>query len=53
MALGFIGICRDLVCWTIVFACFHGLVCFGVVFVVDRNTELLTVVLLLLVILRI
>ena len=38
VALGFIGICRDLVCWTIVFVCFHGLVCFGVVFVVDRNT---------------
>ena len=39
VALGFIGICRDLVCWTIVFVCFHGLVCFGVVFVVDRNTD--------------
>ena len=39
VALGFIGICRDLVCWTIVFVCFHGLVCFGVVFVIDRNTD--------------
>ena len=39
VALGFIGICRDLVCWTIVFVCFHGLVCFGVVFVADRNTD--------------
>ena len=39
VALGFIGICRDLVCWTIVFLCFHGLVCFGVVFVADRNTD--------------
>ena len=39
VALGFTGICRDLVCWTIVFACFHGLVCFGGVFVVDSNTD--------------
>ena len=39
VALGFIGICRDLVCWTIVFVCFHGLVCFGVVFVADSNTD--------------
>ena len=39
VALGFVGICRDLVCWTVVFVCFHGLVCFGVVFVADRNTD--------------
>ena len=26
VVLGFIGTCRDLVCWTIVFVCFHGLV---------------------------
>ena len=39
VVLGFIGICRDLVCWTIVFVCFHGLVCFGGVFVANRNTD--------------
>ena len=42
--LGFMGICRDRVCWTLldhwtmVSVRFHGLVCFAGVFVVESNT---------------